>query len=199
MAPMSRPMKLMVILLGVGVVGASLVLGVMCLITSPFAWVLFGFELIGLIAGVFTLVMGLRGRADALALACLGGTVFVGAILGHMGTNPPAIGGMPLLGWTLARLAMAFGLGALAALMALESDRQAWGRLIKGAVLGVPVAAAFGAMSVGRVRGPIMDAAMGLPPIVQALGAVVVFMAGLILISVSVHLTISAFSGRQAT
>lgn len=198
MTPMSAPMKLMTTLLGGAIIVASLVLLVMCVITTPFAWVLFGFEAINLIAGVFALVLGLRGRADALALACLGGTVFVGATLGYMGTNPPTIGDMPLIGWTLARLAMAGGLGVLAVLLTLQADRSAWGRLIKGVILGLPVVGVLGAMSLGRIRGPVTDLAMGLPPVVQTLGAVVLFLVGVVLISSSVHLTISAFSERQA-
>ena len=198
MTPLPAPMKLLTILLGGAIIGTSLALLVLCVITTPFAWVLFGFEAISLVAGVFALVLGLRGRADALALACVGGTVFAGATLGYMGTNPPSIGDMPLIGWTLAHLVLAAGLGVISALLVLQTDRASWGRLLKGVLLALPVVGVLGAMSVGRVRGPVMDLATGLPPVVQALGAVVVFLVGLTLISVSVHLTIAAFSGRQA-
>jgi len=190
------PIRATIAILGGLALAASLVLCTICLVTRPFVWVLFGFELIVLIAGFFTLGWAIRGARDGapLALACLGGSIGVAAILGYVGTNPPVVGSMPLLPWTLGLLGVATAQGLLGGLLVLDRDQRAWGRLIRGVLLGLPVAALLAAMAVGSVRQGVVGWLSELPGAVQAAGVLVAFLLFTGLLSASVHLTIAAFA-----
>ncbi len=176
---------------------AGVVLVAVCALSTPFSWVLFGFASVCALAGVSGVIQAVRGRVEPLGLACVAGTIFVCAVLGYMGTNPPVVGGMSLLPWTIGLLALAGVLGGVAGLQVLHGDAAAWSRLIKGVLLGVPAIAMAGVLAVGSLRGPVLGFFTGLPVVIQALGVLIVFLLFTGLLASSVHLVIAAFSGPR--
>jgi hypothetical protein len=159
-------------------------------------WVLLGFEVVTLAAGVIGVLFAL-GRfreAPGLALACVAGTFFVAAVLGYVGSGrqlPLAEGGIALKGMLLARLAAAMVVGGGGGGLVLARDRRSWGYLIKSAALGGPVLLALGVYAASPVR--VRGALDSLPGWLVAVGLIVGGLLGIVMVSASVHLLVRAF------
>ena len=179
---------------------------ILALLASPPVWFTVGFQTIIALTGLSAMLM-VRSRdtpAPALALVCFAGAIFTGATLGRfsavLAAAAEAIGtgdAVRLLvrdPWFLAQSALAVALGALGLLTALGRDRSAWRRLAIGLACAVPVVAAAGWIVVFNgdevILAPV-DSAIGIVRVV------VVCLAGIaaaVLLSISVHLVIGAFS-----
>ncbi len=179
---------------------------ILALLASPPVWFTVGFQTIIALTGLFAaLTARARGTpAPALALVCFAGAIFTGATLGRfsavlaaaaepIGTSD-AVRRLVRDPWFLAQNALAVALGALGLLIALGRDRRGWRRLAWGVACAVPVAAAAGWI-VGFNGDEVI-----LAPVDSAIGivrVVVVCLAGIasaILLSISAHLVIGAFS-----
>ena len=165
MTPSTKPIRIATGALAVATILASLAILAMCVVVRPFIWVLFGFELISLFAGAFLLVLAIRRRADALSLACIGGTIFVAGVLGHIGTKPPVVGDIAAPGVDRPPgFLFAGALGVLAALLTLRTDKASWRRLLNGTLLGVPLVLLGAALAVGSIRSPLVGIRLRLAP-----------------------------------
>lgn len=200
MSTMPAPIRAAVALIALPLLAASLVLLWVAGTTRPFVWSVFGFEVISACACVIALVMAWRRpSADAaLGLLCVAGTIGIGSLLGYFGTNPHVVGPFRLAPWLLARVAGAGALTALGVVVALAGHSEAWSRLIKGVLLGLPVIGLAAMMALDRFRSPAMGWISSLPGIVLTLGGIVAFLVITGLLAASVHMTIGAFaSARQ--
>ncbi|CAG0955541.1 hypothetical protein PHYC_00443 [Phycisphaerales bacterium] len=110
-------------------------------------WVLTGFEVVVLVAGVMG-VLGLRGRFDegqALHLACIAGVLFVGGFLSYLGTRQGIVfqEGKPpssTFPWMLGRLGLAGVYGAIAAYAVLRRSAQARAFMVRAVIAGAALA-----------------------------------------------------------
>jgi hypothetical protein len=161
-------------------------------------WIMFGFEVVVALACVLGLMVA-RGKFNegpALAVLCVAGPIFVGAILAYFGVGRAlTLSGreepISLTGWLLARVAAALLLAAMAAVLVLMRSRRCWNYAAKAAGAGAPLVLALGVAVM--YRGPVASALGGLPGLVQiglgGLAAVV----GVVLFSAAAHYTIRAF------
>jgi hypothetical protein len=163
---------------------------------STFNWILFGFEAITLMAGIFGVGVAWRGRARdvPLALTCLAGSVFVATVLGYIGTNPKSIGPFALRPWVVGRFLGVGLLTGVSVVVCLGRDGRAWGRLVRGVLLGLPLVALGAVFGLARTRDPIVDWLGTLPGAVIAIVGVLGFILVTLLLASSVHLTIQAFA-----
>ncbi len=179
---------------------------ILALLSSPPVWFTVGFQTIIALTGLFAVLMA-RSRgtpAPALAMVCFAGAIFTGATLGRfsavLGAAAEPIGTTDALRrlvrdpWFLAQSTLAGALGAFALVIALGSDSRAWRKLALSLACAVPVAAAAGwivAFNGDEVILAPVDSAIGIVRVV------VVCLAGIaaaILLSISAHLVIGAFS-----
>ncbi|MCW5775781.1 MAG: hypothetical protein KIS87_04970 [Phycisphaeraceae bacterium] len=185
----------------IGVVGA-----ILALLSSPPVWFAVGFQTIIALTGLLTALMA-RSRttpAPSLALVCFAGAVFTSATLGRFSAVLAAAGEpigttdalLRLLRdpWFLAQNALAGLLGAIAIFTALGRDPRTWRKLSLGLVCAVPVVAAAGwviAFNGDEVILAPVDSALG---IVRVVVVCLACIAAAILLSISAHLVIGAFS-----
>ncbi|MCE7974835.1 MAG: hypothetical protein DYG92_11030 [Leptolyngbya sp. PLA1] len=162
------------------------------------AWVLFGFEVVVLIAGVIGVAFGRRRFQDGqgLALICIAGTVFASAVLSWLGnrqgvTLVESRGQASLLGFAVARVAIAgfFAAAATYAVLRRTPEARAYG--IRAAAALVGLAGLGAAFWLGRQQ------VASLAPFVAGGVKLVALVVGMILVCAGGHCTIRAFeSGR---
>lgn len=182
----------LVLILSAGLTAAwGALLGQIAPGTAP-AWMLAGFELLVILAGVFGMLLA-RGRfrdGPAMALACIAGTILMSSVLGYMSTQG-RLGTVSLKPWLLGRLLAAALIAAGAAWTVLSRNRASIPLFIKGAVLGAPVLAVLG--YVGKSKGEVIASALRGGSLVNlalvGVGSVVVG----VLFCISAHLLIRAF------
>ncbi len=129
------------------ILGASSLLGLWLAFMGAGSVVIgmLGFELVVLVAAVIAVLAGLgRFRSGyALALACVGGTVFGATVLGFVDGRPNFVSSPDLARvlrlMVYARVLLAGLLGAGAALAVLSRDASSWGSLGRGLAVGSPV------------------------------------------------------------
>lgn len=190
------PLRAIVGLLGLATLASALVLAIAGLFTTPVAWALAGFEAITAAASLVALrVAWPRPLASTpLALVCVAGTIVGATVLGYVGTNPHQAGPFQLAPWALARLAAAALLAAVAGLLALGHDRDAWRRLAVGLLLAAPVLVVLGLLAYAPARSAILSGVGGLPGPILALAGLVAFLVLTGLVAASAQLLITAFT-----
>jgi len=166
-------------------------------------WIVFGFEAMAVVAGVFAILFA-RGKfqdGQGLTLASIAGTLVVGAALSQLGT-PRGVTftahGAPisLLPWTLWRLAAGAIFALLGAFAVLRRNPASWLTLAWAVAVGIPVLVGAGAWYKFRVR--IGESMAGWPDALQAALYAVVALVVLVMVSASGHLLIRAFEmGRD--
>lgn len=189
---------------------ACLLLSGFCLLTAPAGiyvaattgrWYMVAFEAIVLLASVTGVLTGLGKLKNGPAMSMLvtGGVVGVCAVLSEPtfvsriiqgGGGGGATIGPNLVPWIIARVLVGAALVGLAGLtLLLRKPKVSFPLLIKGVLLGLPVAAAGGAMLVPSIRAAVQ----GLPMVQSALLVVLgCFLFGA-LVSLSAHCLIRAF------
>lgn len=194
--------------LGALVAMAGIVVGVIALArgdSTQSVWFLILWEIVALVGAMFGAIGGLRGRfvsGPALTLLIAAGCLFVAAMLSertfvtramNRGGNWSAAGGIRLLPFLAAQLALAGLLGACAAgAVLLRAPSRALASLLWGCALLAPSLAGLAAFGLPRTRGPIV-AWLSANAI---LGAGAVVLGGLLvagLFCVGVHKVIRAF------
>lgn len=202
MFPVSRTIRIATGLT-CGVVALTAIAGAVAaiVIPAPPGWLMFGFELVVLVAAVmgFFVARGRFNEGPGLALACIAGSILACTVLGYVSINR-TLGQFPLDLVVLSRLVAAGILGTLGALaVLLRNPGRSCPLMIKGLVLGLPVLAVAAAIilpqarsllgPLGRLQGPT-----------RAIVALVAFAAAGVLLSGAVHLVIRAFeAGRNPT
>jgi hypothetical protein len=163
--------------------------------------ILIGFEAVIVMASVFSFLIGLGyfRQAPAMGVFITGGAVLVGAclgeprlvlrFLGNAGSGVPA-GGVDLLPYAYARLAVAIGFFALGALLVLiQRPATSFRRLAVGVALAVPLAL----MGVAFANQGIRSSILSLNGIALAGVIVVLMIIVLGLVAASGHAIIRAF------
>ncbi len=164
-----------------------------------FAWGIFGFEALTILAAVFGVLVGLGKFRDgfALALACLAGTILVAAVFGIRVDARPKIGDDPTLQpWInrmlALRMAVVFGYAALASLAVFARDRRCWVSAMRSMACLIPAALiAGGVFRFGLPFGG--EAGSSEPNAARVISFLVIAMAVGGLVSVGGHLMIRAF------
>jgi len=170
-----------------GVVGLALFRG-----GQPY-WLLILMEACIALAGVVGVMFwrGCYGRAPALAVACVAGTVFTAGFLSWLSVR----GGMVLSDGSsvsvktlmLARVGAAVMLGVLAAFEVLSRDRASVPAILKAIAAGALMIGVLAAMYAARTR---LDA---LPAWLVWSGAAILAVCAMGLFCAAVHFTIRAF------
>lgn len=175
-----------------GVAGAAAALsavvgGGAALLESPVVWFLVLFQAATLVGGVMAGLAGLGKfrESPAVALACAGGTVLGGAVLGYVSSHA-GFGAFDLKLLLIAQVACAAAVLACAAAAGL--GKRSMKPLLIGAVLGGAGVGVVGAAWVLR------DRLAGLPEGVLYPGAILGFVLVTGLLSAGAHLVIGAFS-----
>lgn len=198
MPPVHRTIRLLALTLGILIAASALIcagLALAPLLSSgqrP-AWLLFGFELVVLVAAVIAVLFG-RGRfaeAPGMALACVAGTVFLGSAMGWQAAGRQ-LGGVSLTPFLAGRVAVSLVLGAAAAACVLSRDRQAWRLAALGTLLALPVLGALAAVALPAGR-RALENAIGPSVGLQAAVGVGAFLVLGGLLSASVHILVRAF------
>jgi len=177
----------------------GVVLGIVARSSDPFLWAFESVVLISSAGGVWAGLGKIRG-AEAMAMFCTGGVVFVAAVLsapalvtgllqGGTGLSAQA-GGINLVPWVLVRLLAAAALISLSGLVILlRSPRKSGALLLIGILTSTPVIA-LGAFV---WLGPGRSAFASLDPAIQVFLASIGFIVIAALIAVSGHHVIRAF------
>lgn len=198
MPPAPRFIKLISLLAGLALVISALVLGIAA-VAIPYiqpgqkaSWILLGFEIVILVAGVLAVLFG-RGKyaeGPGLALALIAATVMAGSAFGFLGAGTK-LGTISLMPIAVARVLLGCALGAAAAYCVLVRNAAAWRVAWMGVGLGMPFVAIAGAVVFGPSRRAIMSLVSGglLQTGVAVVGAAVI--GGLL--CASVHMIIKAF------
>lgn len=204
MYPFPRVFRLAVGVLSGLVLLSTVPMLVASILLSPRpVWIMFGFELVVALSCVTGLLAawGRFREAPAMAVLCVAGPVFVGAVLAYFGVGRA----LTLEGreepisldlWVIGRIAVALALAGIAAVLVLMRSSRCWGYAAKAAAAGAPLVLAGGVLVM--FRGPVAGAIGGLPGLVQiALGGLAAVV-GLVLFSAAAHFTIRAFEeGRM--
>lgn len=165
-------------------------------------WYMLAFEVCVLVTSVCGVLLGLgKLRAGpAMSIVCVGGVTLVGSILaepaivarvvqGSTSVIPP-IAGVNIVPWVYARVLIGLGLVALAGLtVLLRKPRVSLPLLVKGVLLGLPVAASGAFVVVPGLRSMVLS----LPTLGQIILAIVGFFVIGALVSLSGHCLIRAF------
>ncbi|MGP1272837.1 MAG: hypothetical protein ACTS22_05845 [Phycisphaerales bacterium] len=164
-------------------------------------WMFAGFEVVVLVASVFgvLLALGTIRRGWAIAAACIAGAIGVSSILQLVISSNNQLGSVSLMPFAAGRLAVSVVVVAAACLMVLRT-RQAWIRLGSGLVLAAPIAAIVVPIGARRVGIPLPDVASmlantlgGIGPAASLMLTLLGGLLGIILVSASGHLLITAF------
>ena len=156
------------------------------------AWFFIMFEVVGAPAGVFAVLLAagrVRG-SPAMSLACIGGTIFVVAVLGGLAIQWN-VAGIPLLVPEAIRAGIALMFGLCSVYVALGSDSAARRVFIRGLALAV----VFAMLAAGgwwglRPGGPVH----ALPAFAVTLVATVLYLVLTAALAASVHLIVRAFT-----
>lgn len=208
MRPPRLPPALAVITLILSLsVAVSGVIGLAMAVKTPGRALFIGFEATLIVAGVFGILTALhRFRAGpALAVACVGASVFACGILSEpqlvprlMGQQvvPPVIWGINLIKLALARTLIGMALIALAGIAVLvRRPRESMRYMLAAVGLGAPLLLVA---ALSRVP-TVVDAVKALPPPVIAILVCVLFLALGACFAIGVHCAIRSFEvARQA-
>jgi hypothetical protein len=199
MPPLSRPVRLLVIAVSVGVLATAL-LAAAAALGAPIlkagerpGWAMFGFELVTMTAATLGVLLGL-GRypsGPGLGLACIAGTILVASALGWQSVGRQ-IAGVPLTPLLAIRAAAAGLLGAAGAWTVLSRRPGALAVAIRGGLLVLPVLLLAGALVYPTSR-RLLDRAVGASPAILFIAVTVGFLVTTALIAAGVHLVIQAF------
>lgn len=169
-------------------------------------WMVFGFEVCAALAGVIGLGIARRRFEDgqALGLACVAGTIAVGAFLWWFSlqprgaftlkSRPVPINLTPLV---MARLGGAALLALIGALAVLRRSTTSWWYLGRAAAAGAPVLA--GGVIAYALRGPIGSALTGMAGPIKAGLFAIVGLAAIAFFAIAVHCVIRAFEVGRPT
>jgi hypothetical protein len=165
-----------------------------------FAWGLFGFELITFMGALMTLLVTMGkvkvGNALPMAIACLIGTLMVGAVFGLFVDARAVVADDPIfMPWVYRTIYARFGAIAMLSLIAAfdvyRRDAKTWGLAVRGIVFMMPVLAALGWIKFKGI--PATTDASGEPSLA---GLMIILIAGLglgILFSIAGHFLIRSF------
>lgn len=156
------------------------------------AWFMFGFELVVVLAGVMTWMLG-RGRfgSQAVGLVCLAGTVFIASGFGFLGAGR-VLWGFSLVPHLAARVLISGAIVALAVRAHLGTDAPSRRLAIRGVILALPV------LVVGVTVWAAWGQITGWPSVLVLILMMLGFVAGTGLIAASADCLIRAFSARTA-
>lgn len=162
--------------------------------TWPPEWFVVGFEVIVLISSAMGLMIGrtrIRGfrEGPALAMACVAGATLVSVASSGAasGTGFTSLAADP---FTLARIALAMAMGALAALSVLARQPR---RSLRALVIGGVLCAGALVILVSAFIPGVRSALGSLNPILVTVGVVIASMLFITLVSVGGHCIIRAF------
>ncbi len=119
-----------------------------------------GFEAMTLAGGVTAILLGLRKETQGfgIALLCVAGAIFVGAVLGAKMLQSTSDQVPPLMNFVKLRLALMLGLLALTGVVKLGTRPDCWRTLVVGGALLIPLASIAGLVvlrKTGLLTGPI--------------------------------------------
>ena len=201
--PLSRPVRLVVaVASAVGLVSALAGMGVAIFVLQPPAWMMFGFELVSMVAAVFGVGVAMGRFADgpALTLLCIAGVWGTGTLFGRVtAIHHPGLRTLTTDPWVLGRVVLSVLVLAAAAYAVLMRNPRSWLVLIRGVVLG---GLALGILGAGwALRGSaVLRTVSGPLEILRIVGLFVAALAVGGLLSVGGHLVIRAFEmGRCET
>lgn len=167
------------------------------------AWLILGFEVVSLVAGVVGLLFaGGRFRdASGLTLGGVAVTIAVGAFLAWLsvqgnlqvkGRELP----VSLSGWLAARIAAAMLIGLAGAVLVLRRNPASGGYVARSLFCGVPLLIIAGGGYLLRSR--VASAVDSLPGLVTAIAGLLLGLLFIVLLSASLHCLIRAFEcGRE--
>ncbi len=165
-----------------------------------FAWGMFGFELVLLLGCLLTMLVSVgKVRVDhayPLAIACLIGTILVGAVFGIHVDARAVVGDDPQIGpWINRTLLFRFGaigvLSLLATLDVYRRDPRSWSLALRSVLFLIPVIAALGWM---KFKGmPTVADASGEPSPIRMILFLLGGLALGILFSIGGHLLIRSY------
>jgi len=202
--PLPKGVRYLALALAAALTVSSAAMGV-ALVVLPKTpiWIPFGFELVCAAAGVIGVLSAL-GRFDwgqGMAWACVAGTLFVSAVLGHLGT-PQGVAFQAdaaptsLREWFLLRLALSAVFGLVGAYAVLRRDGACRAYLVKAAITGVPLLLILGVGFGARSR--VAAITESWPSIATGGLLAVLALLCLVLVSASAHCLIRAFEcGRK--
>lgn len=166
------------------------------------AWFVFAFSLVTLLASLFGVAVGLGRSAEAPALAtlCVGGCVFVGAVLAEptfvarvlegSSVQSRIIAGVNLRFWALSHVGVGAALIALSGLIVLaRRPSESLRMLLRGALFAAPVVVCLGLLAAPSIRARVAT----LPQAVIVSLVIVAFFVLGVLLSIAVQNVIRAF------
>jgi hypothetical protein len=193
--PVNRLVGHAVLVTSVFVGVSALVLGGASLLGARPAWALFGFEVVTVVAAALGIFYGFGKfrQSPGMALACIGGTIFVAGVLGWMSVTASAgqsrqVGGIPLTPMAAFRVLASMIVLLGGAVVVLSRRPGAWKPAVVGAMLGAPVGLGLLLFAYPGTRGMVAGAVFG-----STVGAVAAFLVVAALLSASVHLLIRGF------
>jgi hypothetical protein len=156
------------------------------------AWFMFGFELVVVLAGVMTWMLG-RGRfgSAAVGLICAAGTILIASGFGFLGAGK-VLWGFSLMPHLAARVLISAAIAAMAVRIHLSSDPGNLRLAARGVVLGLPVLVVGGAAWAARAQ------ITSWPTVLLLVLAMVGFVVATGLIAASADCLIRAFSSKPA-
>lgn len=155
-------------------------------------WFALAFDAVGLLAGVFGLLLasGRLRTSPGLALACLGGCVGVGALLGYVSVFADVNLRSSLLPFYVGRALLAVALMLAGAWAVLGGNaRVTLPLLIKGLVLTMALPVAVGVLW----QAGVLSTAAAWPGIIKVILIALGFVAFTVLASAGTHMVIRAF------
>lgn len=197
--PVPRFLLFFLGLLGVAVALSAAAMAVVALVvTERPVWMLFGFEVVVMLAGVFAVLFA-RGRhheAQGLTLLCIAGSVFAGSVLGWLSVNGAlqvknSDVPVSLKLWLLARVGCAGVYAVAAAALVLVRRRESRPFLVRALLTGAPLVLAAGGLALARTQ--ISSLAGSVHPVVSIFVACVLGLVGIALASICGHCIIRAF------
>ncbi len=171
------------------------------------AWFAAAFAVVMIAAGITGVLTGLRKirGAEPLALLCIGGAIFVSAVLSNSsiasralgrGGTSPVFAGMNIQPISAGLVAAALLMMALSALATLRRDPRASVPTVARAVaFGVPILAIAAAWKVGSIRASIL----AMPGLLLSLLSIAALFALVFCASASIHLFIKGFAAAAHT
>ncbi len=185
------PKGILLLVLGVCAVVALSALGVgaLAVLQPRPSWVMFGFEVIVLVAGVLGVQMGRGRHADgpALGLACIAGTILIGTAFGYL-AGGRVLFSTDMRPLVLARAAAAIALACAAGWIVLSRDLKATlPPFIRGLAFGLPIPILL--LVVWKLRGTMA----GMSDAAQLGLAIVIFALITGLLAASVQFIVKAF------
>lgn len=192
-----RIARVFVLLVSDVVLVSALVLAAASLLaTVRPTWMLFGFEVVTVLASLLGIQAG-RGRfreGPGLALASIGGTIAVASFLGWVsirGELPLKNSSISMNAWLAGRVAAGALLAMVGALSVLGRDRRSWGYLLRAGIAALPLGV-LGAAAV-LYRGRLVDLISGLPGILGVVTWAVLGVVCAVALCAAAHCTIRAF------